>query len=485
MDDPKKKPTQAVQDDFVEDDFQPDADTTAVQTQAQPQEEPGFFSKVNAQVSPRFQAPGAHLNKSLSYLAQGDIPAGAVGIANAFMGLPDAALSLTNFIPGVGPMIDRGVSTGLGALASPGVNAWNATIPRMRAWMDENWPDRPRPFSAAAGEEANVLGQNLSGAASGMALGEIAGGAAGGLNQLRAPIADRLSQASFKVPPTVKAAERNRILKTTQQHGITPNEAGVAKLNGIIDDMVQIQKSLEDAARSSAKGANTRGVLQSLDEVYAKWRKSDLPQEFLSVLRDYRRSVLQQRGKKLTMDDMIGLKQNLQEQLTNVFERQAKLTPGLKETLLQQAKHAVERDLRGRLENQIPGYGDINANISDAMRAKPYVERASNRIHNYDAVSAVKDATGAALGATVGGQFGEGAIGAALGLLLERAALNPVNWARAANAIAPAGAVPSIGSTAARGARMGAGAGAAGAAADATWTRHPAGFEYQILPEDQ
>lgn len=429
-------------------------------------------------------APVDKARQSLSYLMKGDLPAAAASGYNAALMAPSAVLAPLDWIPGAKGVIEGGMQT----LAKPGVDMWNQAIrPAAEGAMNAMWPNHPT-VSPAATKEANELGQNATGALSATAIGEI-GGAAGALagRTIRAgagALADKLTSAAYKIPPTVKGVVRKDVIGTLQRYGINPTEGGgLPKWQNAMDELEKAQTVLEDNARPTSYRVAMGTWLRSVNEVQKKWVHSDTPKDFQSIISAYKRAVREQHPKGwLGMDDMIAIKRNLQYQLKNVFQKQQSISPTLKETVLQEAKHALEMELKGYLEKMIPDYKEINGEMKALMDAKPFIERATNRLSNYDAVSAVKDMAGAGTGAVLGG-----APGAAIGVAAERMLLHPPNWSRAANAMAPQMPAPPLSTSVVRGAHAGGVAGGtAGLAAepDSTWIDHPDGFSYRIVPEE-
>lgn len=394
--------------------------------------------------------------------AQGDQVAGNLGLANTALSVPGAAMSALDWLPGAGPAIQKGLS----ALAQPGVDAWNAAAPAIRGTMDKVWPNRPRLFSPEAGSQADELGQNMGGALSSTVAGSVAGEALGAVGKLRQPAANALSEGAYKVPPTVGARARGDIIETTQKYNVTPSGKGLGRLDAATDNLTNLQKTIEDNARTSGVAAvPTADVLASLDDVMERWGKGDTPDTFKAVIQRYRDQVASQQKPTLSMDDMISLKQNIQHQLRPLYNKAMKINPGLRETILEEAKDAVAKDLRSRLEAAIPEYADVNSELHKLIQTRPYVERAVNRISNYDLLN-LRDAAAASAGAWAGGPVA--AIGAAVA---EKILTHPRVWSAVANKLS--NAKPSTGMPPTVPVQQN----------GPEWLDHPAGFQYRQLEE--
>jgi len=457
--------------------------------QPKPQSKPRSWTDQTARgIYKKAMAPVHKGEQSLQYLLKGDLPAAAASGVNALLGAPGAIFAPLDWIPGAKPVIEGGMQT----LAKPGVDLWNEAIrPGAEGLMNKVWPNHPH-VSPMATKEANELGQNATGALTATMIGEAAG-AAGALagRTIRAgagPLADRATQASFKVLPSKKTAVRNRVIDTIQRYNLVPTEgAGVGRIGEAMGELRNAQTTLENNARPTSYRIAIGTILRSLNELQKKAAGSDLPQTYKAIISGYRRQVFKQHPKGwLGMDDMIVLKRNLQEQLDGVFKQQQRVNPTVSNDLVMKAKHAIESELLTYLEKMIPDYGAINKEMQLLLEAKPFVEQATNRIGNYDAISTVKDIGGGMVGAAGGAWLG-GPPGAVAGLAAERLALNPRNWARAGNALAPQVEAPPLSTSVVRGAHAGGAVTApVGLAAepDSTWIDHPDGFSYRIVPEE-
>jgi hypothetical protein len=362
------------------------------------------------------------------------------------MQLPGAVLSPLQLAPG-----GEGATNALSAPAAVGAGAYNLGERGVHSGLqalgvpDVHLSDIARntvtgqPFTPQDDQEnltpLNSLGANAAGALASKGAYDVTAAVGRGVANLpttipamRQKAADILSEGSMKIPPTVGTRARNGIVETTQKYGITPTKKGVEKLDAAVNNLSAIQKTMEDNARAGGDvSVPTADVLKSLDDVRAEWSKGDTPRDFVNVIDQYRNDVLSQKKSTLSMDDMIALKRNIQEQLRPLYDKAMKINPGLKETIKEQAKSAVENDLRKRLEDIIPEYKDVNSELHKMIDTRPYLNRAMNRISNYNLVN-LRDAAAAGLGG-----LAHGTVGAITAMVLEKILSDPRVWAHVAN----------------------------------------------------
>jgi len=200
----------------------------------------------------------------------------------------------------------------------------------------------------------------------------------------RQTTADALSQSAFKVPPSIRGAKRSEILHTAQEYGITPRAKGLEKLDNRVVELKSVAESLEKKATSSGAKIPTADLVKSIDGLIERWSKGDTPASFKKVLENYKDAVTKQQKAELTIPEMVDLKRNLQTQLTRVYAQQMKINPSIRQSLVQEAKSALEVSVRKKLEELIPEYKNTNSQIHRLLNLKPFVEQAANRISNYD-----------------------------------------------------------------------------------------------------
>ena len=199
----------------------------------------------------------------------------------------------------------------------------------------------------------------------------------------RQNVADALSQSAFKIPPGIKNTQRLELLHTAQAEGVNPTRGGLAKIDAAVGDLKSKAEGMEQQAMASGnKTVPTSDLVSSIDGLIDKWSKSDTPETFTKVLQNYKDQVLAQKKPELGIQDMIDLKRNLQGQLSQVYARAMKVNPNMRDNILQDAKSQVEQSVRSKLEDLIPGYGDVNSRIHKLLNLKPYVDQAANRISN-------------------------------------------------------------------------------------------------------
>lgn len=247
----------------------------------------------------------------------------------------------------------------------------------------------------------------------------------------RQKFADALSQSAFKIPPSIKRGERVEMLRTIQEHNIGRG-TGLEKIDKRVGELKVFAEGLEKKAIDAGGAVSLREVLNSLDEVKSKWSKSDTPQDFNKIIDGYKKKVIAQNKPELGVQELIDLKRNLQGQLSGVYEKQMKINPNIRESVVKEAKAAVEVDVRKRLEEMIPGYKDVNSRIHKLLNVRPHVEQAINRIDNHDFIRWRE--------ATFGGltYFGtENPYAAFTVMALSRVLTNPKNQATIANWVSP------------------------------------------------
>lgn len=205
------------------------------------------------------------------------------------------------------------------------------------------------------------------------------------INKARAGAADAMSQSAYKIPPMIKESQRSDILHTAQEYGINPTKKGMTKIQSALDDLRSQQTALEDQhAGANSQPIARQSLVDALQSVKDKWSKSDTPDDFNATIDEYAQKLKDQLPDQIPLKDAIALKRNLQEQLSGVYAKQMKINPSLRETVIQESKSAIESEARKILEQQIPGYSDVNAKFTKLLKLKPFVEQAMNRISNQD-----------------------------------------------------------------------------------------------------
>lgn len=251
----------------------------------------------------------------------------------------------------------------------------------------------------------------------------------------RQAVADALSQSVYKIPPSIKLAERSQLLKTAQQYDITPRAKGVAKLDQQVGELKTAAEGLEKSAIENNNGnISMPDMLNSIDAIREKWSKSDTPKDFIKVLDNYKTKVLAQQKPELSIQDAIDLKRNLQDQLSKVYAQQMKINPTLRESVLQEAKSSLENAVRSKLEDLIPGYKDVNSQIHKLLKLKPFVEQAAGRVSNQELA---RFKMGDLIFGSAGYGLEHGAMGSAAGIVIGRILTDPRVQAYWANKISP------------------------------------------------
>jgi len=405
-----------------------------VPPQQPPQPEESPWEQRKKRALGMLTAPGASINRGVSALSQGRGLEGMSELGNSLLQIPGAIASPVALMPG-----GEGALSALAAPAMAGGAAYGA----MRGGIDKGLqaagvPDlRPKHFNpsltaeqdSSAMQSVNDLGSGLMGLE---AMGAVPRAGAA-LNRVRPKFADILSEGALKIPPTINSRARGQIVDATQRYGITPTVKGVGKLDAALEKLNSIKEGLEESARSGgAVTVKTADVLKSLDEVQAQWANSDTPKVFMDAVKKYRDQVASQRKADLSLDDMIKLKRNLQTQLKPIYDKAIRINPGARETLMQEMKSALEKDVRARLEEIIPEYRDVNSELHKLIKTREFVDRAANRISNYNLLH-LRDAVAGGMGTLLPGHPALGGLGA---MIVEKIMMDPRVWAKTANMLA-------------------------------------------------
>ena len=255
------------------------------------------------------------------------------------------------------------------------------------------------------------------------------------LRPLKGLLADVATESSFKLGTKVKVGKRDELVDTIQANKILPTKAGVSKIQDMVGDLRRTAEDLElQASLSGGTRINTADLLdRSINPVISKWAKADEGQKFVAALKRYKEDVIKSHGGDISLSEAIDLKRRLQEQLKPVFQKELTINPGYRQQVIDQAKRALEVEVKAELERAIPGYADVNHKMHKLLKVQPFVETAANRIAQYNSVRL----TDMLFGLGGWGATGDPIKGLATAIAA-RIVTDPVNVARAGNFLSPA-----------------------------------------------
>lgn len=256
---------------------------------------------------------------------------------------------------------------------------------------------------------------------------------------IREKASDYLTQSAFKIPPSVKMGKKEEMVGTIQKYGLTPRRKGIEKLNSLVDDLKIHAEQLElDASlRGGARIPTDDVVTRAIDPLISKWKNSDLPADYVNVLEKYRLNVINQKKPDMSLSEIIDLKRNLQNQLKPIFAKEMRINSGFKESVIEEAKHTLELEVKRQIEAIIPEYADVNSEIHKLLKVKPFVEQAANRISNYNVLRLTDILFG------IGGYSATGdPMHALAAAAVSRIIASPTAWAKVGNVSLPKLAAP-------------------------------------------
>jgi hypothetical protein len=265
--------------------------------------------------------------------------------------------------------------------------------------LEEKLGERePVPLMQRMGEASQDVAVGLAGEALGPALQ--AGGKA--FSAATKPLQKYFYESALKIPPSVPKALRDVAVEKGIQGHYVPSPKGLEKLKTDIKDINRQIADVIDIGTQSGKTVDTSKVLTRLDDLRAFYKNTPDPTDYLAQIDDIANNMKSYHG------DHIPLKKA--QEIKQTIYRLEKKHYGEMKGLQIEANKTIARGLKEEILKNEPSLAKLNADDSAMLNLESVLERAVNRIRNYDVIrwgDTFMTLTGAVVGGT-GGAVGAG-----------------------------------------------------------------------------
>lgn len=241
------------------------------------------------------------------------------------------------------------------------------------------------------------------------------------------PVQKYFYESALKIPPSVPKALRDVAIEKGIQGQYVPSHKGLEKLKADMEAVNNQIADIIDIGTTSGKSVDTGSALSRLDDLREFYKNAPKSQEYLKELDDFADMVKISHGQKLTLKQA--------QQMKRTIYQLEKKHYGEMKGLEVESNKALARGLKEEIVKLEPDIAKLNADDSAMINLDNVLERAVNRIRNYDVIR-WGDTFMTLTGAVVGGPGG--AVGAGITKrILEDAAVK----SRIAFALSKAGKV--------------------------------------------
>ena len=218
--------------------------------------------------------------------------------------------------------------------------------------------------------------QRLAGGA--QLAGGMAGAQASAKDLLTAPkTAADLYASALKPSTTLAAAERAKRVQTGLANEIPVSEAGADKLNSLVQDLRN--KVSGTIASNPAATVNKYAVASRLGDTAKKFSNQVTPEADLQAIGEAGNEFLRNQPENISATQAQALKTGTYQQLKS--QAYGQLKPAAVE-----AQKALARGLKEELETQFPEIKGLNAKESELIGLDKSLERAVNRVQNWEQI---------------------------------------------------------------------------------------------------
>lgn len=232
--------------------------------------------------------------------------------------------------------------------------------------------------------------------------------------------ANRLYESALKIPPSVPADIRNKVVQTGISGKYLPNESGLAKLHSDIDGINREIAGIIDSAGPTGS-VSMDAVLRRVDDLGDFYKYAPNATSYMDDLQAIKGMVTQYHGNVVPTATAQKIKQTIYALHRKHY--------GEMKTLQIEADKSIARGIKEELVAQYPELGRLNAQDSALISLNTILSRSVNRIRNYDIIR-----MGDIIGATAGGSAA-GIPGASIGYVVKRALDSPQVKSRLAFAL--------------------------------------------------
>jgi len=224
----------------------------------------------------------------------------------------------------------------------------------------------------------------------------------------------KMFESAAKWRPSINKAQRARMTETALREKLMPTTKGVTKITDALDDLNTGIDSIIDTATAEGKTIPRQALFKNLKALRKDigGTKLDAPDNLRQIDRvvktfeEYAKKV----GKdELTPRDLQTLKQAAYKQI-NFDLKQGRASFGRNE-----ARKAIARAAKEKLEELDPNIKAINKRMGDLLEVQPELERSASRVENLNIIG-----LGTPMNVGAGGVLGDipgAAVGAGLSIM--------------------------------------------------------------------
>jgi hypothetical protein len=232
-------------------------------------------------------------------------------------------------------------------------------------------------------------------------------------------LAPHLYESALKIPPSVPADIRNRVVQTGIEGAYLPNKASLARLEKEGARIgADIDKMIDEGAKAG-KVIDFEKAASRLEDLKDYYRGMPDPTGYLQKIDEAKAGILQYRGQTIPVDVAQTMKKRLYQVQKDAYGEMTNLSREFDKTLA--------RGLKEELEKQFPELQRLNKDWADKINLNEVLERSVHRIRNYEVIR-----LGDIVAGGVGGAAQGTVEGAGLMFLVKRVLDSPIVKARLA-----------------------------------------------------
>jgi len=170
--------------------------------------------------------------------------------------------------------------------------------------------------------------------------------------------------------------EQLKVLQAGLDAGISPNQFGIDKLEGLIGDLnSQIMAKIQGGTRGG-QTVSRDSILSRLDDTEVFFNQMPNPKSYLNAIDEVRQGMLDTKLANIPLDKAQNMKQTIYKVIKDSY--------GELSTATKEANKAIARGTKEELVNIFPELQTLNNKESLFLRLEPMIEKASGRINKRD-----------------------------------------------------------------------------------------------------
>ena len=229
-----------------------------------------------------------------------------------------------------------------------------------------------------------------------------------GISKLSDVVSPELLQSGMKIPPSVPKSTRDAAIQTMRDSKILPNANGLAKNRAGIDALNDQITDVINTGAQSGQTVDMGSVVNRIDSLKDFYKDYPRAQKYLDQLDEIKTDVLAQNPADVPLDQAQRMKQR-------IYQINRKHYGDMKGVEIE-ADKAIARGLKEEIVTQNPSLAYLNAKESAMINLDEFLERAVNRIGNYNIIR-LGDTVLAAGGMAAGGPKGAALAGTLMHLI--------------------------------------------------------------------